>query len=212
MKTAMKTLPHKALRLPRPTNPFSSRSVAPGAIPFFFREGQSLSGLITAFETAGRRGQIVGQHGTGKSTLLAALLPALENQGYRVQSVTLHDGQRRLTKDFLERDDQQRTPGSKTILSIDGYEQLARLERWRINRFCRRQGWGLLVAVHATVGLPTLYETEVSDALAIDIVHHLLRNRTFEISTSEIAQSLIQQQGNLRELLFDLYDRYERVR
>ena len=82
----------------------------------------------------GWRGEIVGPHGSGKSALLATLIPAIEHSGKRVASVELHDGQRRLPVAPA------RTPGldASTVLVIDGFEQLSLANRFRIKRFTRR--------------------------------------------------------------------------
>src|SRR5581483_12050635 len=59
--------------LPR-VNPFSTRFIQPGAIPFHFPTPDGLAAIVRRLEGAGGRGQIIGPHGSGKSTLLAALL------------------------------------------------------------------------------------------------------------------------------------------
>jgi len=59
--------------MPSEPNPFSTRFVQPGAIPYLFEAG-SLAEVIGSFESQGRWGQIVGPHGSGKTTLLRAIL------------------------------------------------------------------------------------------------------------------------------------------
>ena len=199
-----------ALELP-PTNPFSSHAVTPGAIPFICVEGQSLDQLVEDFLATGEQGQIVGPHGSGKSTLLAAFLPRLRDLGYHVESIALHDGQRRLPVDFPA-PNLNGSNKARTVIVVDGYEQLGRLERWRLRRRCQRQAWGLLVVVHASVGLPTICELNISNELANRVVSGLLDEREFTANEPLIAELLRRHRGNLRDVLFDLYDRYERVR
>jgi hypothetical protein len=187
------------------SNPFSTRAVRPGAIPFVFAAGESAGWLVDRLRTSGWWGQIVGSHGSGKSTLLASLIPALEAAGRGVHLVTLHDGQRRLPTglDALER-------GNPSLqLVIDGYEQLSRWSRWKIKRFCRRQKCGLLVTSHADVGLPELFVVQPRLETARRIAEHLLPPGSQSIGPDDVARSFERHGGDLRETLFDLYDLYE---
>lgn len=211
--------------LPR-TNPFSSNAVRPGAIPYLFTGAQpgedNLAGLVARFEAAHLRGQIVGPHGNGKSTLLAALLPCLTDLGYPVHAIALHDGQRQLPADFLQEAFLQATSlqasflraegEQRTIIVIDGYEQLSWLQRWRLKRLCNRNDSGLLVVTHNDVGLPTLCTPKVTPTLTKRIIDGILTDREYSVDEQEVADLLAQHGGNLRDVLFDLYDRYEQVR
>ena len=112
------------------SNPFSTRFTAPGKIPFFFERsflrqlkaskpakfeeffiralgaGEDIRGsvclqfLVDRFETNGRRGQLVGPHGSGKSTLTCALKEALTKRGYEIFSWSLNDRNRFLPDVF----------------------------------------------------------------------------------------------------------------
>ncbi len=55
------------------SNPFSTRFVRPGALAYRFPPGESAATLVERLAASGWRGQIVGPHGSGKSTLVAAL-------------------------------------------------------------------------------------------------------------------------------------------
>jgi hypothetical protein len=188
-------------------NPFSARRLRPGAIGFRFPAGESLATLLERLCAYGWRGQIIGPHGSGKSTLLAALAAELSRAGRRTAGVELHDRQRRLPRSL---DLARLAPG--TLVMIDGYEQLARWNRWRLKRTCRRRGLGLLVTAHRDVGLPTLLATATSVALAEDIVRELLGDQGFSLDTEQIAAPWDRHGGNVREVLFDLYDLYEQRR
>ena len=83
------------------TNPFCAARLRPGTIDYVFEEGNGLPRLVDLLEANGWLGQITGGHGTGKSTLLAALTPVIEGRGRLVESVTLAAGQRRLPRRFL---------------------------------------------------------------------------------------------------------------
>jgi hypothetical protein len=188
-------------------NPFCTRRVRPGAIPFIFPPDQSAETLVDRLQQAGWWGEIVGPHGSGKSTLLAALTAAIERAGRRTALVELHDGQRRLPLN-LRSDPRLRCPA---VLIIDGYEQLGCWCRLLLKRFCRRRDIGLLVTAHRSVGLPLLYQTVTTPELAVQIVGALMTDQQ-PFAPDEVSHCLSRHGGDLRETLFDLYDLYEQRR
>ncbi len=186
-------------------NPFATRHTRPGSLPFLFPAGEDVAQLIERLRTAGWWGEIVGPHGSGKSTLLAALEPELKKAGRQVLRNSLHDGQRQLPADVWR----QRFT-SHTQLVIDGYEQLGRWQRWRIKRRCKLSNCGLLATVHSSAGLPELYRTSPDLEMAVRIVQSLLSDEDRTISADQITACFRAHHGNLREMLFALYDVYER--
>ncbi len=187
-------------------NPFSTRHTRPGAIAYRFPPGESPERLVERLRAGDWRGQIVGPHGSGKSTLLAAVLPALQSAGQRPLLVELHDGQRRLPADFR----QSIEAAAAGVVVVDGYEQLAPWNRYRLRRLCRRRKLGLLVTTHRPVGLPDLFRTDVAPELAWDLVEHVLAGLPPLLTPEQLRQRLSRHRGNLREVFFDLYDLYER--
>jgi hypothetical protein len=193
---------------PRPAtaeNPFCSRRVRPGGLPYLFASGATAADLVDQLRRNAWWGQVVGPHGSGKSALLATLMPAIERAGRRTLLVELHDGQRRLPVDL------RRTPdlGGSTVLVVDGYEQLGLWHRLRLKRFCRRRGLGLLVTAHAPVGLPDLFHTAVNLEMAQQIVEQLQRGHPPQVTAEDVATRFSRHDGNMREVLFDLYDLYQ---
>lgn len=184
-------------------NPFASRFVRPGTMPFHFPSGVTSATLAGRLQAAGWRGAIVGPHGSGKSTLLATLVPALLDLGRRPLLVTLRDQQRRLPVDTW------RHWADADLLIIDGYEQLGHWHRFRVQRQCRRRGSGLLVTSHHAVSLPILWHTEVSSATARCIVERLTAQ---SVDEQRLAHDLQRHAGNFRSVLFELYDEYEQGR
>jgi hypothetical protein len=188
-------------------NPFVTRNVRPGALPFFFPDGETVERLIERLRNNDWWGQITGGHGSGKSALLAALAPALDRAGRTTMTVRLCDGQRRLPGDFRAACERCRA----AIVIVDGYEQLGRLARFGLRRFCRRRKIGLVVTAHDSAGLPDLYTTTVDAALAWRIVARL-QGEPARVTPEDVADLLARHRGDMRETLFGLYDLYEDCR
>jgi hypothetical protein len=187
-------------------NPFCTRRIRPGAMPFLFAAGQSADAMVARLGENAWRGQIVGPHGAGKSSLLAALISAIQQTGRHVLWIELHDGQRRLPGGFREL--QQLSPPA--VVLIDGYEQLSRWHRFRVRRRCRIGNLGLLVTAHHSVGLPEMFRTSVDLESAWQVVEQLQRGYRPLVTREDLAQRLRQRGQDLREALFDLYDLYHR--
>jgi GTPase SAR1 family protein len=183
------------------TNPFSTRYVKPGALPFVFPEGTTISTLADRFLAAHLRGAIVGPHGSGKSTLLMALVSELKTRNIDTTLISLHDGERHLPP--------HTAAPENGVLAIDGYEQLSCFTRWRINARAARQRSGLLVTSHRPIGIAVLFETKPSVEIAAALVNRLTRNNARTFTWDDIAESFAKSSGNIRETLFDLYDRYD---
>ena len=189
-------------------NPFSTRHVRPGAIPYRFPAGQSTAGLVERLRNNHWRGQIVGPHGSGKSALVAALVAGIERAGRPTLLIELHDRQRRLPLS----PGRMRGLALGTVVVVDGYEQLALWRRLVLKRFCRRRGLGLVATSHESVGLPDLCRTTTSLPLAREIVEQLLGEDPSPVTPGEVNERFKLHRGNMREILFDLYDLYERRR
>ncbi len=189
----------------RTGNPFAAARVRPGAVEFLFLTGQSARQLIDRLQSNSWRGQILGPHGSGKSALLATLLPNLESAGRQPVLVELHDGQRRLPID-LKKAFQERRDG---VLIVDGYEQLGFLSRIRAKRFSQRHGLGLLVTAHHPVGLPDLFHTRADLPTVRALVDRLLAGYPAHITSEDVAEEFASHHGDIRETLFALYDLHE---
>jgi hypothetical protein len=189
-------------------NPFCTRRIKPGALKYLFPPNAGCETLLKRLSNTAGWGEIIGPHGSGKSTLLAELIPALQADAWRTQLIELHDGERRLPVNL------RKIPESDSpfMLLVDGYEQLGSLSRFHLKWHCRRRGWGLIVTSHRSVGLPELFDTTVALEQAIRVVQELLKESDCPISPQEISDRFARRQGNLRELLFDLYDLFEHRR
>ncbi len=190
------------------TNPFSTRYVRPGAIRFVFDGNTEAGQLIERLASFDWRAQIVGPHGSGKSTLLATLSEPLRTAGRPAFVVALHDGQRRMPHDWIA----GAHAAAARLIVVDGYEQLSRLSRWKLARRCRREDWGLVVTAHRDAGLPTLARIVPSAEVAQRVVDLLLSTGRGAITREVVADAFQGSNGNVREMLFALYDRFEHTR
>jgi energy-coupling factor transporter ATP-binding protein EcfA2 len=187
-------------------NPFATRSIRPGAIAYWFADGATPALLVERFLASGCRGELIGPHGSGKSTLLAALALAFVSAGKSPHVIALHNSQRRIRRGQFPR----RRLGTEDVLLVDGYEQLGWLGRWLLGRRCARSRCGLLVTAHSPAGFPLLYRTDVALAIAGWVIAELARDTPeMALEPAEAMRRVEARQGNLREVLFDLYDEYE---
>ena len=189
-------------------NPFCTRRVRPGAVSYCFPAGETVDDIVDRLCRNQWWGAIVGPHGTGKSTLLALLLKTIENAGRQVILFELHDGQRCLPRDW-RRKIEPLIITAPAVVVIDGYEQLNSWNRFWLKRYCRKRHLGLLVTSHVSVGLPEVYHTSSSPEMSQQVVETLMQNEKTAIAPEIISELFAQHGGNIREMLFDLYDLFE---
>jgi hypothetical protein len=97
-----------------------------------------------------------------------------------------------------------------TQIVVEGYEQLGWLQRTWWKWQCRRRGAGLLVTGHEDLGFPPLWRTETSAELTRRVVARLLDQADASwLRTEQLDRLFASHQGNVREVLFALYDLYE---
>ena len=189
------------------SNPFSTRNICPAATEFRFPVGMDVDRQLGRLRRSGWWGQIVGPHGSGKSTLVHALLARMEGDGRRVDLFAFHPCDKGLS--LFRR--HARGWDGRTQVVIDGHEQLGWLERLWLKRQCRKRGTGLLVTAHDDAGLPELWRTETTIDLACSIVACLLPpGYDSWVTDSDVSRAFSEHRGNLRETLLTLYDVFER--
>ena len=188
----------------RTSNPFSTKFVRAGALPFRFRDGESVELLHDRLTASDWNGQVVGPHGSGKSTLLRTLDHHWNSWNRRAVIYSLHNDERML------REPCWRSWDSRTQVIVDGYEQLSWWSRFVLIYRCRRQQCGLLVTTHSRAAfLPILYQSETSLELARKLVSDLVREP--EQLSNDVDRCYANNDGNLRETFMDLYDVCQRA-
>ena len=219
------------------SNPFCTRFTRPGAIVFRFvnrsddRGGQTALdspnddpaekgdpiGKLVATLHVRRVGQIIGPHGTGKSTLIEALMPALSSRFGRVARVQLHASEsaswfgyrhrRKIGRRIRRLVDES---GKAPLLIVDGAEQVSWIDRIRLRRHAFRNKKWLLVTSHRPLrGFAALYTTTVSRSLVESLSQKLLvssADHTAAFVADALSKIEIDEGTNVRELWFDLYD------
>ncbi len=185
-------------------NPFSTKYFIPGAIDYQCDSQTSIKFYADCFIKNGKRGQVIGPHGSGKSTFLLSLQRQFQQDGWQTKLIVLHNSNNRFCWSI--------TAPREAIILIDGYEQLSFLSRFLIFLQCRWNRWGLVVSSHFNAGFPVLLETKLSCIQAFNLAKQLLINSDCNpdlITLPQIQQLYDKHQGNLREIFFDLYDWFE---
>lgn len=184
------------------SNPFATRFTRPGEIEFLFSAGDSLADLVTRIQQR-RQWQILGDHGTGKTTLVNGLIREIEMRSVfkRAERITLRDRQRKLplNSSCWSQFDQH------SLLVIDGFEQLSWLQKRRTLRKSKQRDCTLLVTTHRDLGIETLFHCRSSLETARAIVSRLCPEIE-SVDGVDIPRLLEKHGNNLRELLFELYD------
>ncbi len=190
----------------RHSNPFATCWTRPDAVRYLPQRLTSPEQLVSQLAKQQWRGQIVGPHGVGKSTLLCALQQPVTNAGKDWLRVDLRDRGGSAAWPNL------RTVAlhPQTVLVVDGFEQLSLLRRWRLRWRCQQAGAGLLVTCHAPIGLPTLVNLAPSLSLTLEVFHLLTEGSPSLVTKQQVQNSYKRCHGNLREILLDLYDLHER--
>jgi len=190
----------------RPRNPFTTRFIRPGSLAPRDAEGNPLdmAAIVGRLADLGGTAAIEGPHGSGKTTLLVAVAESLAMTGRLAGMVRLRawsDGVRAVR--LVSR------AAAGTMVLVDSWERMgpvaARVALWS----ARRRGCGLLVTSHRPTGLPVLAQGRTSLELLERLVAALPDHGGL-IAADDIAAAHTTHDGNLREALLDLYDRFER--
>lgn len=192
-----------------PSNPFATRFTAPGRIGPRDHDGRTIDidVVLDQLSSLGGTAAIVGPHGSGKSTLLVHLADTLERRGRRVRRVRL-----RSWRDAATALSAIRGSSVCDTVCIDSWDCAGFAVRGVLRMAARLSGCGLLVTAHRDVGLPTLLQCRPTVGLLRAIVLTLpAKDRWYGtwIRESDVSAAFAAHGGNLREALYDLYDRFE---
>ena len=207
-------------------NPFSAQRIHP---PVDFvtpgDEPDWLSRLRDRFCSAGWVGQIIGPHGSGKTTLAREIAFGLPQVGQIISKV-IRPARRSagpLEPSFpdeivrhgilpdsvaIQTDVLRPTgPGDRTMLLVDGMNRLGLVAARGMSRHCRRTGMGLLLTVHRPFpGIPRLVRLEPTLKHFRAIVQRLQQTAVHRVSTTQIEAAYRENRGDYRAALFQLYD------
>jgi hypothetical protein len=188
-----------------PTNPFATRFTKPGMLPPLGPHGEPIDASRLLDRLApGRVVAIVGPHGHGKSTLLAALTTAAGRAGFATTAVRVRsplDSWRPIAAALA-------SPGGG-VLACDGWERALPGTALVVRLLAAARRLRVVVTTHCRRGLPVLVRCDTSPALLDELVARLPDHGGL-IGGADIDEAYERHAGNLREALCDLYDRFER--
>ena len=192
-------------------NPFSTRFVQPGAIPWLATD-TSIDSLLFRLYDVGNRAIICGPHGSGKSTILSHLASVAQRKGLKVHCLRIRSWSDaiRVMRVFATINPKQ------SLVSVDSWERLG-FFGWFLCQFADFRGLCVVVTVHKRPwwnNWPVLFHMKADDKTFRLLVDELMTkyagSKTIEFSGAMLKEVFHRHSGNLREGFFELYDHYER--
>jgi len=200
-------------------NPFSTRRIRPGAVTYQFVDAREHLEVVRACRRPANL-QIIGPHGSGKTTLMKFCLANLKVSGWDVHAFRTHDLAHKLTWSAVR----SLKPARRTVIAVDGYETIGWFKRKRLEWFCRHREWRLMVTGHRDLGMPCGFVTKTHPLLLRQVVHRVLLQWCHEVEMDasravwllnllpDLNGLFEELDGNLRDVLFALYDWFESKR
>lgn len=191
------------------SNPFSTRFTQPGRIVPLDDTGRRIDAdrLLERLNALGGTASIVGPHGSGKSTMLVHLADAIKRRGGQATWIRLHSRQDAWAAWTAIRGS---APGG--TVCIDSWERLGLATRSLLRLVAHLSGCGLLVTAHRGTGMPELTRCGTNAILLHAIVGSLPDHARWHgmlIREADVEAAFANHGGNLRESLYELYDRFE---
>lgn len=188
-----------------PANPFATRFTQPGVLPPCDAEGAPIdvAAVAASLPPTGALA-IVAPHGHGKTTLLMALLRDLATAG---RPTTLHRVAR--WRDAWRLPVRVAFARRGGVIGIDGWDAVPQPVRAVVCMLARLRHQTLLVTAHVSCGLRELARPRTSARLLAALVGRLPPHGGV-IDSDDVDAAFQRHHGNLRDALFDLYDRFER--
>lgn len=186
-------------------NPFATRHTRPGMLPPLDDRGEPIDpARLLAGVGPGRVVAVMGPHGHGKSTLVAAVAVAARAAGWAVREVRVRsplESWRPVAAAIAA--------ARGTFLACDGWERAFPGTATAVRIIAAARGLRVVVTVHRRGSLPILARCDTSPRLLAQLVARLPDHAGL-ISAHDVDDAYRRHEGNLREALYDLYDRFER--
>ena len=221
----------------RVSNPFATKFVGAGRLPFLGMVDETLDNLAETFVQQNFNGQIIGPHGVGKTTLTFELEKRVERlnggRGPAFKFFRKIVGQRGAVRsiqpafavnqiaqiapqdiirndEFISGDSSPSLNRAKTVLVIDGVERLSWFQRVALVKSCQRKRIGLLLTCHRPIwGLPTLVELTPDLSQFESVFNALTADCEFQLSSQRLGEIFRDNNENAREALMSCYDEFE---
>lgn len=188
-----------------PTNPFATRFTRPGELEPLDEQGEPVDAArLVARLGPGRVVAIEGPHGHGKSTLLAAIMASARADGQATAAVRVRspfDAWRPIVTALT-------TPRG-CLVGYDGWERAAPGTAEIVRLVAAARGLRVVVTTHRPGRLRVVARCGTSPRLLAALVTRLPDHGGL-IAAADIDDAFHRHGGNLREALYDLYDRFER--
>jgi hypothetical protein len=188
----------------RASNPYSVQRHGPGNLEYVFRCRGQREWLDRALVQSKWRVELIGQHGVGKSTLLATIGGWAGSRGLEVHRLRCSGDKPRLPLFFW-----RRLPRRNAVVLLDGGERCPRLQLWLLAGITRRRGTGLVLTAHRPMGIGRPVRMKATKAQVLRIAESLRGRPLDEGEKQHIATLLRGHGGSAREVLFRLYDEWE---
>lgn len=187
----------------RGANPFAVSAVEPGAIPWFVQPGMPDAADVLDAAEAGAGGVILGPHGTGKSTLLRHVQALAAARGRRVVWWRAEPIWRRAAARPAWAD--------VDLLLVDSAERMGGLRWWLLRLRARAAGVPVVGTAHRPGRGRTLARRTIDVELLRAVVERLLDGTGAQPpADDDLRRRLDRRRGDLRQVLWDLYDAWER--
>lgn len=171
-------------------NPFDAARFVPGALRWIPED--ALAPLAEAVCVPHGRFQILGPHGSGKSTMLVHLERLVRWNAVRLRG---SQGLRGLS-----------LPLAPVVILVDEAEELGVVRFAIVRALARVRRASLVVTAHRDLGFVTLAERRVEPEIVHALCSELARGGAAP-SLDDVRSLLTRHDGNVREVFFELYDR-----
>ncbi len=194
-------------------NPFATKYTRLGAVEPLEEDGRTFdpAAVLARLESAGGCGVFVGPHGSGKSTRLEACARAAEDTPRAGLSRAVRRVRLRRRWDLWGTLRAVLGMPAGGLICVDSLEQAGRVGTFCLTRLARLRGVELLATCHTPCGLPVMAMCHTSLELLKRVVEQLPPHAGL-VSQQDLADAFSAANGNIRDALFELYDRAETAR